>query len=95
MLGDSGVSSGRSQGREEANTHAVQLWRMATAPVPCREEEEDQCKPKSHPSLQALFIEAIQRLIPTEGTASLENNRLKTLRHARTLFSGFQRHGST
>eukprot|EP00959_Pyramimonas_sp_CCMP1952_P006137 128508-Pyramimonas_sp.AAC.1 len=34
--------------------------------------------------------------ISIEGTASLEDNRLKILKHTRTLFSGFQRrHVST
>ncbi len=43
----------------------------------------------------SLFIGPIQQFISIEGTASLEDNRLKTLKHAQILFLGFQRHGST
>eukprot|EP00959_Pyramimonas_sp_CCMP1952_P155441 3252153-Pyramimonas_sp.AAC.1 len=35
----------------------------------------------------------LQRFTSTEGPASLEYNRLKTLKHAKTLFSVSQRHG--
>eukprot|EP00959_Pyramimonas_sp_CCMP1952_P473891 9502505-Pyramimonas_sp.AAC.1 len=39
----------------------------------------------------SLFM-PLQGFISTEGTASLE---LKTLKHAKTSFSGLHRHGST
>eukprot|EP00959_Pyramimonas_sp_CCMP1952_P346745 7262768-Pyramimonas_sp.AAC.1 len=46
------------------------------------------------PSLRALR-RPLQRFMSTDGTAPLEDNRLKTLKHAKTLFSGFYCHGST
>eukprot|EP00959_Pyramimonas_sp_CCMP1952_P015264 323319-Pyramimonas_sp.AAC.1 len=35
----------------------------------------------------------LQRCTSTEGPASLEDNRVKTWKYAKTLFSVFQRHG--
>eukprot|EP00959_Pyramimonas_sp_CCMP1952_P204404 4274700-Pyramimonas_sp.AAC.1 len=46
-----------------------------------------------NPPPKLLPHRPLQRFISTEGPASLEGNRLKTLKHAKTLLSVFQRHG--
>eukprot|EP00959_Pyramimonas_sp_CCMP1952_P155761 3257700-Pyramimonas_sp.AAC.1 len=49
---------------------------------------------KSPPSMLRLH-RPLQRFISIEGTASLKDNRWKTLQHAKTLLSESRRHGST
>eukprot|EP00959_Pyramimonas_sp_CCMP1952_P321781 6733322-Pyramimonas_sp.AAC.1 len=48
----------------------------------------------NHPSKLPLH-RPLQGFISIEGTASLEDNSLKILKHAKTLFSECQRHVST
>eukprot|EP00959_Pyramimonas_sp_CCMP1952_P103577 2166202-Pyramimonas_sp.AAC.1 len=48
-----------------------------------------------NPSSNMPLHKPPQRFISIEGTASLKGSRLKTLKHAKTLLSGFPRHGST
>eukprot|EP00959_Pyramimonas_sp_CCMP1952_P173595 3627520-Pyramimonas_sp.AAC.1 len=48
-----------------------------------------------NPPSDILLHMPLQRIISNEGAAPFQDNRLKTGKHAKTLFSGFQRHGST
>eukprot|EP00959_Pyramimonas_sp_CCMP1952_P010419 218191-Pyramimonas_sp.AAC.1 len=48
-----------------------------------------------HTSSKLPLHRPLHRFTSTAGTASLEDNRVKTLKHAKTLFSGFHGHGST
>eukprot|EP00959_Pyramimonas_sp_CCMP1952_P007842 164242-Pyramimonas_sp.AAC.1 len=52
-------------------------------------EDEVNPPPKLH------IHRPLHRFMSIDGTASLADNRLQTLKHAETLFSGFQCHGST
>eukprot|EP00959_Pyramimonas_sp_CCMP1952_P082890 1732425-Pyramimonas_sp.AAC.1 len=47
------------------------------------------------PPSKLPFHRPLERFISDDGIASLEDTRVKTLKHAKALFSGFQRHGST
>eukprot|EP00959_Pyramimonas_sp_CCMP1952_P055632 1162540-Pyramimonas_sp.AAC.1 len=48
-----------------------------------------------NPSSKLPLHRLPQRFISTEGTASLQDNRLKTHNHAKTVFSGCRRNGRT
>eukprot|EP00959_Pyramimonas_sp_CCMP1952_P352859 7392768-Pyramimonas_sp.AAC.1 len=64
------------------------------------EEEENQCKPKSHqrywsnPPSELLLHRPLQRFIPIQGTASLEDT-FEDPEACQNSFSGCHRHGST